>query len=99
MSNKVNRPKGYTERSTKEITAEFNNTCFSLGQEIANQDRSESNQETLRERLKQLGDEFVYAQRSEARKADEDRKSKLSDIKTDAGLESVAVPEGQSQAV
>lgn len=56
-------------RTSTDIQEEFNQVCFKLGQEIGNERRAQENQETLKQRQKDLEQAFFNAQQKEAKKA------------------------------
>lgn len=69
MSNKSQRPKGYSDRTPEAIKNEYNQLAFQAGLEIANEERSIRNRHALTERMAKLEKEFNYASEQAQMKA------------------------------
>lgn len=62
-------PKGYTDKKSEDIRTEWNKAVIALGQERANELRSQRNQLTIEEQIEKLEAEFNVAASREQRKA------------------------------
>lgn len=62
-------PKGYTDKKSEDIRTEWNKAVISLGQERANELRSQRNQLQIEEHIETLEAQFTAASQYEAKKA------------------------------
>lgn len=84
MSNKAKVPKHYNARSPEEVKKEYDQLCFQLGAEVALVERSERNQDALKERIANLEGEFQiatqHAQNAAKQKAKQTEASPSQDV-------------------